>query len=152
MQADSECYAPGSKMQSDALLQQIAEMREKENVSSMNMGENILSCIAGENISSGRVVQITDGSAFYYDPTDNDSVGFILGITKNAALVDDLVNVQNSGVCYLPGQGFTPGRRYYAGPLGTLVETTNTLIVQPVGHSISSDKIVINFLSPIKTI
>lgn len=152
MQADSEYYAPGSKMQSDALLQQIAEMKEKENVSSMNVGESILSCIAGENISGGRIVRINDDSVFYYDPTDDANTGLVLGVSLNAALVGSAVAVQTSGICYLPGQGLTPNRRYYAGAQGTMVNQPNTLIVQPIGHSISVDKIAINFLSPIKTI
>jgi hypothetical protein len=121
-------------------------------VEATDNSDSILKCIAGENLSGGRIVRILNEKAVYYDPDDSSCTGTVLGITRQAALLGDSVEVQISGICYLPGQGFVPGTRYYAGPNGTIVSSANSLIVQSVGHSISTEKLVINFQSPIKTI
>lgn len=111
------------------------------------------SCIAAIPLSSGRVVTIINGQANYYDPSDAGMIGKAVGITLTAAIQGESVNIQTEGIYYLSGLGLIPESVYYVGPDGTLVRNTNgLLVIQPAGASISTDKIKINFTSPIKTL
>lgn len=109
--------------------------------------------IAGQNLSGGRVVYIDNGKAFYFDPSDETLSGYTLGITKNAALLNDPVKVQTYGVFYESGLGLVADTKYFIGPNGTLISSVAGLkVVQQIGVSLTTDKIALHFYSSIITI
>jgi len=68
-----------------------------------------INMVAGENLS-GHVVVISDGSTIKkLDYTNINHLGSILGITTNAALLGDPVEVRTSGEMINPGWSFTSG-------------------------------------------
>jgi hypothetical protein len=78
---------------------------------------------------------------------------YALGITVTAALQNHNIEVQTEGIFEAIGLGLTPGNRYFAGANGSLVTSvTGLTVVQNVGNSITSNKLDLNFDSPIITI
>jgi SPP1 family predicted phage head-tail adaptor len=112
-----------------------------------------LNLIAGQDLSSWRVVYINNGTAFYYDPSDTTMPNYAIGITKTAALQNHLIEVQTEGIFEATGLGLTPDRRYYAGVNGVLAtDLTGLTVLQEIGHSMTENKLDIQFNSPIITI
>lgn len=123
-----------------------------ELIADAESGSAVFSATAGQNLSSGRIVYMNSGKAYYYDPSDSNLAGLVLGITKTAALIDTEVLIQLSGVFEETGLGLTPDAKYFIGSNGTL--TTNLiglLVVQQAGVSIDTNKLNINFYSPFIT-
>lgn len=108
-----------------------------------------ITSIAGVNLSGGRIVYISAGKAYYFDPIDETLAGFILGITKHAALTDDTIDIQLSGVFDEVGLGLIPDRKYFIGVNGSLTTNLSGLkIVQQIGVSLDANKLALNFYSP----
>jgi hypothetical protein len=111
------------------------------------------SAIAGQTLSGNRVVYIENDKAFYYDPSNTSLYGRVLGITTNAASVNQPVEVQLIGVMNWSSIPLVAGSLYYAGVSGQL--TTNPAgltVLQRVGHAIATNKLKINFDINILTI
>lgn len=75
---------------------------------------------AGENLSSGRLVTVLGGEAFYFDPS-SDPAGTMSGVTVTAAAVATDVEIATNGAATVVGWGLTPGVAYFAGANGTVV-------------------------------
>ncbi len=95
---------------------------------------------AADPLSAGRLITVEDDGAHYYDPTTVSSYGKAVGVTNNAAIAGDTVEITTIGPVVLAGMGYTPGQRFWAGPNGTLVTTPPTTgLVVPVGYAIDAD-------------
>lgn len=107
---------------------------------------------AGTDLSQGRVVYLENGKAYYADPSSGSMVNRSMGITLQAALENDSVEVQLFGIMNWPDNNLSPGTMYFIGFNGALsTSAVGLAVVQKVGVSISTDKLVINFSSPILT-
>lgn len=60
-------------------------------------GGSEVTATAGETLSSGRVVVITGGQAFYFQPGTAAHMGKAYGITTSSATLGNTVNIQISG-------------------------------------------------------
>lgn len=108
---------------------------------------NILSRPAGENISGNRLVYVLNGEVFYYDPEGPYEP---TGVSINAALTGDDVDVVMFGPANVPGWGLTPGTMYYAGPNGVISDTPAVAgRVQQIGTAEDSDTLFVNIQQPI---
>lgn len=95
---------------------------------------------AAVTLSAGRLITLDDTGARYFDPTTVLSYGKAVGVTNNAALAGDIVQITTIGPVVLAGMGYTPGQRFWAGPNGTLVTTPpSSGLVVPVGYAIDAD-------------
>jgi hypothetical protein len=107
---------------------------------------SMFKAVAGQNLSSGRVVYIQAGKAYYFNPDDVSLYGKSFGITTQAALQDGNVSVQMFGVMYWPDNNLSAGSVYYAGSQGQFTTDPNSLhVLQRIGHAIAQDKFKIQF-------
>ena len=106
----------------------------------------------GENISGGRVVVSINNLLFYFDPTNLNHYGLAIGISRQAGLIGEIIDVATNGKIYYSGLGLTPNSHYFSGLNGQLttvpINTHNT-ILQPAGAAIDSDTLIIDFLNPV---
>lgn len=106
--------------------------------------------IAGETLGGQRIVMISGGKVFYFDPLDENNSGKQLGFTDTAAITDDSVNVISNGVIESAGWGLTPDAVYYAAIDGTIsITPISSGISMRVGVAISAEKLKIEFSEPI---
>lgn len=82
--------------------------------------------IANSDLSGGRVVQIVGNSLVDYADKDSASVSNVLGITLNAAIQGDKVNVQTVGEITEPTWNWTLGSPIFLGNNGQLMQTVPT--------------------------
>lgn len=106
--------------------------------------------IAGENISAYKVVYIhTDGMVYMANSSDVTQMGKIIGITTEAKLDGEEINVVTCGI--VTGlNSLTIGGKYFfntAGSLTTTIPTTG--FTQIIGNAISSSIILVNMETPI---
>src|SRR5437870_1966433 len=102
----------------------------------------VVKVTAGQDMSSGRMVYMSGGLAFYYDPADETLAGKPIGITKTAVLTNAEVEVQVSGIFHQNGLGLTADQKYFIGINGTL--TTNPIglkVVQQIGVSLDTNNL-----------
>ncbi len=101
---------------------------------------------AGENLSTGRVVILEAGEAFYFQPTDPDHAGRVVGLTKSSASTGSDVSIQPFGVASDPAFSFTPDVGLYATTNGQITATKPTTdIIQFVGVALETNKIRLDF-------
>ena len=110
----------------------------------INQG-NIIRRTAGQNLSGHKVISAaSDGKALYAD-VNTVTTTAIIGISLNAALHNDTVNVQNSGTLQHSGWSFTPQEPVFVGLNGQLTQTPlNAAYSAEIGVAISPDTILIN--------
>lgn len=115
-------------------------------------GGSILTYYAAIDLSGNKVIALNNVSkAVYADNTTKYSN--ILGISINAALTDDIVNIQTGGELVEPSWNWTPELPIYLGSLGNLTQippVSGAAVV--VGFAISSNKIFIAIGAPIELI
>lgn len=105
-------------------------------------------CVLGETIGGGFLIHLSGGLAFKYDQNNLALYDSIVGITNQAGLIGQTVEIVIGGVCSQMG-GLTPGLQYYASNAGLIVSTPPILnIVQPVGVALSPTALSINFEKP----
>lgn len=101
---------------------------------------------AGAALGGHKVVKAGPLGAVYYADSDYPvDAGGVLGVTMNAALIGDPVNVQATGEMEEVSWSWTPGLPVFLGPLGTLTQTPPTTGFQLViGVASAPTKLVIS--------
>lgn len=87
-------------------------------------GATYMTFAAGAALGGHKVVKAGPLGAVYYADSDYPvDAGGVLGVTMNAALTGDPVNVQATGEMDESSWSWTPGLPVFLGPLGTLTQT-----------------------------
>lgn len=101
---------------------------------------------AGENLSSGRVVVIDGGEAFYFQPGDISHGGRAWGITKTSATAGSDVTVQRDGVITDASFSGFADEPLYVGTDGELQTSwPGTGLIQKAGVAAGANKVKIDF-------
>lgn len=110
----------------------------------INQG-NIIHRTAGQNLSGHKVLSAAiDGKAIYAD-VNTVTTSAIIGISLNAASLNDTVNIQTSGMLQHTGWSFTPQEPVFAGLNGQLTQTPpNAAYSAEIGVALSTDTLIIN--------
>jgi hypothetical protein len=108
---------------------------------------NISRVICGGSISSGNVIYLSGGLAYRFDPTNGAIQNMVYGIAKQAGNPSDEIEVYTFGIVEVAGWGLAIDTKYYAGLNGTLTTNPNTLLIEYIGVSVTSDKLLIKNLS-----
>lgn len=104
---------------------------------------------AGAAVGGQRVVMLNGGTAIHFDPIEAN-VGFVLGISNNAAGIGDPVKVIMEGSMVSVGWGLTPNTVYYASSTGLLTTVVPiTGVLQRVGVAVDANTLQIRFSEPI---
>lgn len=116
-------------------------------------GVNILVRPAGEILGGHRIVYInSDGKAYYASNTIlSDSVR-ALGITLNAAAVDDNVSIQSFGEVIETSWSWTMGSPIYLSSNGQLTQTppvSPALFQRIIGFPLTTTSLFFSFREPI---
>lgn len=107
---------------------------------------------AGENLSSGRVVIIDGGEAFYFQNTDIAHKGRAYGVTKTSALAGNDVTIQVYGTVTDAAFTFSPDTTLWVGADGEIFSTMQAgAIIQKAGVAAEVDKMKIDFSIQITT-
>ena len=116
-----------------------------------NGGITLLSYPAGQALSSGRaVVKENDGKIYYFNPSNTDHVGRLIGITTIAAVSNQAVTIQSMEIIEDSGFSFNPNERVYAGLNGVLSNNqVSSGLVQYVGISLTATRLQINIQLPL---
>jgi len=105
---------------------------------------------AGQNLSAGRLVVITAGEAFYFDPTNVAHYGRAFGVTVSSALIGQVATVKQNGTVQDAAFSFSADAPVYVGPDGELSTTPPAYgMIQLVGTAVAADTLFINILSSI---
>lgn len=101
--------------------------------------------VAGEVLNGHRFIYINNGKAYKAANNNYDCYNKVIGMTLNAALEDELVNVRQSGKVTQAGWGLVPNTLYYLGLDGLMTpyEDADGLGLC-VGYSISENDFIIN--------
>lgn len=96
-------------------------------------------------LSGHRVVKVeANGKVAYADNTNPADAGQVLGVTLNAALPGDVVNVQVTGELTESSWAWVPGLPVYLGSAGNLTQTLPVMGFQlVVGIAVAPNKLVI---------
>lgn len=109
----------------------------------------LVDAVAGETLSGQRVVRIENAQALYASSAVQAHAGHVAGITTGAALADDPVSVQTTGIMTEPSWSWAPGP-VYLGVGGALTQTPpETGFVLIVGRAIDATKMLIGIQTPI---
>lgn len=102
---------------------------------------------AGENLSSGRVVIIDGGEAFYFQNTNAAHAGRAFGITRTSATTGNDVTIQVTGIVNDAAFTFTPDNELWIGADGEIFDTipVTGVLIQKAGVGVENDKIAIDF-------
>lgn len=114
-------------------------------------GAAYLTYAAGQVISGHRVIKTSGGSAYYASSAAPGDANLMLGISLNAALQGDPVNVQYSGEVTEPSWAWTPDQVVFCGVDGVLTQTPPSGVQTIVAVASTPTKIVINIRQPIVT-
>lgn len=102
--------------------------------------------IAGETLVAGRVVIMSGGKAFYFQPANPAHAGRAYGITRQSATVDQPVVVVTAGTLQHDSFSFAADTRLFVGADGVITAAVPSEgISQLAGASAASNKIRINF-------
>ncbi len=105
---------------------------------------------AGENLSSGRVVIIDGGEAYYFQPADATHAGRAFGITTSSATSGNNVTIQIAGEITDAGISVTADLPAWVGTNGQITTSAPaTGLLQQAGAGITATKIKINFGHPV---
>jgi hypothetical protein len=101
--------------------------------------------LSDATLSGHRVVKMeASGKVGYADSASVSDAGQVLGVTLNAALPGDVVNVQVTGELTESSWTWVPGLPVYLGTAGTLTQTLPVAGFQlVVGIAVAPDKLVI---------
>jgi hypothetical protein len=106
---------------------------------------------AGENLSSGRVVIINSGSAFYFQPSNALHAGRAYAVTKTSGLTGANVTLQLVGEVSDPAFTFLSDSGLWVSANGQVTSTKPTSgLIQYAGVSVALNKFRIEFLSTIQ--
>jgi hypothetical protein len=116
-----------------------------------NAGASYLTYPAGQVISGHRVMKTSGGSAFYASASTPGDANLMLGISLNAAMIGDPVNIQYSGEIVEPSWAWIPDQVIFCGVDGALTQTAPSGVQTIVAVASAPTKIVINISRPIIT-
>ena len=107
--------------------------------------------VANGAISGHRVIRCdSTGKAAYADSNTTAHANSVIGISTNAAVNGDIVNVQFSGEVEEPSWNWTPNMPVFDGVNGTLTQTSPTQgFSLVVGFAVTPTKIVVGIKQPI---
>ncbi len=110
---------------------------------------NITKYIAGEILSGQRLVMLQDGKVIYYDPTNENNVGKLVGITNQSAIENEEIEVVGFGFVTNMGN-LIANEIYYASENGMLsLNPIMTGIFQRVGIAKDTNNFKIEFSEPL---
>lgn len=118
----------------------------------VGIGDVVLPAIqAGEPISALRILSTgNDGLGYYSDPTAEDSVRRILGVTVDAGPAGSWIQMHREGRYQDPSWNFDVTKRLFLGTNGTITQVAPTTGVSVVlGHAQEPDTIFLNIEKPI---
>lgn len=96
--------------------------------------------IAGENLGGQRLVIVSGGKVFYFDPTNEDHYNRQIGLTNSAAVTDENVEVILDGIIDGFSGAITQDEIYFADVNGQLTNTTPTSGIDfPIGIAIDGN-------------
>ena len=99
---------------------------------------------AGEAIGGQRVLMVSGGKAFYFDPSDMDNYDKVIGMSMHASVLNDNINVMQEGVITIGG--LTADATYYTTSGGLITTTVPTSgILQKVGVALNTSDLIIEF-------
>ena len=108
---------------------------------------------AGETIGGHRVVMIDGSDAVYFDPTDTNNAGKMLGVSTAAASIGNDVDITTEGPVVNSGWGLTPGAVYFAIASGLLSTTpVTTGICQRIGVALDANTLNVHLSEPVTLI
>ena len=107
---------------------------------------------AGENMSSGRVVIIDGGQAWYFQPSDSTHAGRAFGITKTSASIGNDITIQRDGTITDAAFSAFSDEPLYVGTDGELQTTWPSGLLQKGAIALGSNKIKIEFSIQIQQI
>lgn len=107
---------------------------------------------AGENLSSGRVVVIDGGQAFYFQPADSTHQGRAFGVTVTSATSGNSVDIQTVGERTDAAFSFTADTPLWVDSDGEIVNTQpgSGALIQGAGVASGNKKILIDLSLNIK--
>lgn len=110
--------------------------------------DKIISYPAGENILSEKCVKVIGGEVYYFDVTEIDNYGLLVGITKTSGSIGENVEIylMNAGVITV-SQTLIVGLNYFAGINGLITEDTSNVLVQKIGTAIDTNKLLLQSLN-----
>lgn len=111
-------------------------------------GGSSVTYAAGENLSTGRVVIIDGGAAWYFQPDDLTHAGRAFGVTITSATTGNDVDIQMSGEIEDAALSFDPDKTLWVGADGEIFDTVQAgagEVHQKAGISIEGDKMRIDF-------
>lgn len=103
---------------------------------------------AGQNLSSGRVVIVDGGEAFYFQPATIAHAGRAFGVTKTSASIGNDVTIQVSGVIQDASFfTFVADTTLWVGADGEVFNTVPVVgvIVQKAGVAVEDQRMKIDF-------
>src|SRR5690606_6060993 len=106
--------------------------------------------IAGEAITARKVLMMTDGQLFLFDPTDVNNYGLCVGLSRNAAATGDTVLFAHFGIYKsTPFTNIVPNAIYFSNSDGVLTTVTPAEgVYQEVGFGVASDTIFLRIGQP----
>lgn len=115
-------------------------------------GGSAVTWTAGQNLSTGRVVIIDNGEAFYFQPSNTAHQGRAYGITITSATQGANVDVQISGERADAAFSFTADTPVWVDADGEIVNTqpVTGALIQLAGVASGAKKLVIDFSLSIK--
>lgn len=99
--------------------------------------------LAGEVLSGHRAVRIEGGKAYYCDGNNPLHVGSCIGISLNAAIVNDAVNIQALGEVTEPSWSFSEGPLFVQGG-GQISSTPGLAFTQEIGRVVNATTLFLN--------
>lgn len=111
--------------------------------------ERILLVLADVPIGGHRVVVATENGCNYADSADTSHINRVIGMTKSAWSLGDLVEVFNGGEIIEPSWSWNVGA-VYLGSNGLLTQIPPTTgFIQQIGVALSATKLLISIQQPI---
>jgi hypothetical protein len=115
------------------------------------VGGSVITWPAGENLSTGRVVIIDGGEAFYFQPSDTTHQGRAYGITVTSATEGNDVDVQVGGEVQDAAFTFAADTPLWVDDDGEIINTQPALtLIQKAGVASAAQKILIDFSINVK--
>jgi len=102
-----------------------------------------VSKIADNDLGGHRVVIATQTGVDYADSSNQSHVDLVLGVTNNAAIATDSVNITTNGELVEPSWSWALGN-VYVGVGGILTQTAPTIgFIQVIGVATASDTLLV---------
>jgi len=106
--------------------------------------------IAGETIGGHKIVYEKDKKAYIASNDNLECVGRIVGMTLNAAVQNEILNIRKVGNIQNQNWGLFSNYLYYLGTDGTIISSTGSgLFLQNLGYASNSENLEFNINIPI---